>query len=97
MLYCVTPFVVIISIITFFSFDAFFLDSNSEKLLYAEDSYNPKDAKTQPVKEKAADTEDDILNEYSDAEIRQASEYDQAVAGEAEELLKRIYEGGKGE
>ena len=89
MLYCVTPFVVIISIITFFSFDAFFLDSNSEKLLYAEDSYNPKDAKAQPVKEKAADTED--------AEIRQASEYDQAVAGEAEELLKRIYEGGKGE
>lgn len=88
-------FLPIIAVIAFVNFDAFFMDKPTEKLLYVEDEYdyekssNSVKVASPPVKE-----DDIILDEFSDPKVRQAAEYDKAAAEEAEELLKKIYEGG---
>lgn len=92
-------FGIVILAVMLFSFSNVLLDEQTEKLLYADDSYDTQGmVGKKPMQDLSKDRdaeETSTINEYSDPNLRYASEHNSEVCEDAMDLLKQIYEGGK--
>lgn len=92
-------FGIVILAVQLFNFSNILLDEQTEKLMYADDSYDIQEtAGRKPMQELGKDRDDkeaSTINEYSDPNLRYASEHNNEVCEDAMDLLKQIYEGGK--
>lgn len=96
-------FAPIVLLVLFFTLTPYFLDNDTEKLLYADDDYDEDLAGTQDNRSSAAsmtghsrtvDSFEDT-SEFVDPSLMYTDAYDKEKAAEAEDLLSKIYESNK--
>lgn len=86
----------VVAVVMLCSFDHFFLDEATSKLLYVDDEYDLNDATEKvSLKKDVSEADDMFEKEIKEEKYSDNSAYDDYNAKEAEDLLNTIYREGR--